>query len=908
MLQVTYERGVYLPEFDLWLDPWDQRSTAFVSHAHTDHIGNHQEVILSAVTGRLMAARLPGERIEHRLAFGQTIQFRNAHLTLLPAGHIFGSAQIYLLHKDDSLLYTGDFKLRPGRSAEPVEWCHAATLIMETTYGLPRYVFPPTESVIEELTRFCAEAIEERQVPILFGYSLGKAQEILAALQGSGFRILLHPQIYRLTRLYEEMRDRLPDYSEYDPATLTGSVLICPGGANRTRLVQQIRNRRTAMLTGWALNPGAVHRYQCDAVFPLSDHADYPDLIRYVELVQPQRVLTLHGFAREFAEDLRRRGVEAWALGEGNQLELFLPASTVGRLSRAGGTPPAPEPDALQQNTTGLARFASMADAISQNSSKLKKVEMLAGYLAELSEEELRIAAIFFTGHAFSRADGRALQVGWAIIHKALRLASNLAESEFRRISASYGDAGRIAYEVLLNRTTGGNCSMSEARRQFEQLERSPGPAAKSLLLAEWLTNNSARNGSYIIRILTGDLRIGLKEGLVEEAIAMAFGRNLEDVREAHMLIGDLGETAVLARRDELTNASIALFRPVKCMLAIAEPNAETIYQRISQAEWHGLAAPVPGPGYPGYAIAEQKYDGIRAQLHASKAQISIFSRDLRNISDEFPELTSLTLADELILDGEILAFSEGKNLTFFDLQKRLGRKRSLDLFETDDVPVIYMAFDLLWLNGQSLLKQDLRYRRATLEQLRLPDRIRPSPIRWIRTAEEIEEGFLAARRAQNEGLMIKDPGSAYTPGCRGGSWIKYKKELATLDVVVVAAEQGHGKRNHVLSDYTFAVRDEESGALLPIGKAYSGLTDAEIEELTEHFQRTTTRLRGRLREVHPEIVLEIAFDSIQPSERHSSGLALRFPRIKAIRRDKTVAEIDTVQHARRLAGMTASF
>ena len=241
------------------------------------------------------------------------------------------------------------------------------------------------------------------------------------------------------------------------------------------------------------------------------------------------------------------------------------------------------------------------------------------------------------------------------------------------------------------------------------------------------------------------------------------------------------------------------------------------------------------------------------------------------------------------------------KVFPFFDLQRRLGRKRSLDLFETEDVPVHYIAFDLLRLDGETLLKLPFRERRRRLNQLILPARVKVSAIREVASSEEITEAYQTARQEAQEGLMIKDANSLYTPGSRGGSWIKFKKELATLDVVVVGVEQGHGKRSHLLSDYTFSVRDEKTGDLQTIGKAYSGLRDEEIEELTLYFLRTTIRQAGHYRQVTPEIVLEVAFNAVQPSDRHASGLALRFPRIKAIRREKNVREINTVQYAKRL-------
>ncbi len=224
-------------------------------------------------------------------------------------------------------------------------------------------------------------------------------------------------------------------------------------------------------------------------------------------------------------------------------------------------------------------------------------------------------------------------------------------------------------------------------------------------------------------------------------------------------------------------------------------------------------------------------------------------------ITDQFRELAenARKFDVDLILDGEIVAFEQGRKLTFFDLQKRLGRKNDgTDLFATAsaDVPVAFIAFDLLWLNGRSLLKTPLEKRREFLRDLRLPAQFQTAEVFAAHSAAEIEERFQQARQRLNEGLMIKDPKSFYTPGARGMFWFKLKKELATLDVVVVGAEFGHGKRNHVLSDYTFAVRDEMNGKLLPIGKAYSGLTDVEIAELTEHFKQNTIADHGRCREV----------------------------------------------------------
>jgi DNA ligase-1 len=407
-----------------------------------------------------------------------------------------------------------------------------------------------------------------------------------------------------------------------------------------------------------------------------------------------------------------------------------------------------------------------------------------------------------------------------------------------------------------------------------------------------------------VVKILTGDLRIGLREGLLEEAIARAFEESLDQVKEANMLLGDIGATAVLASQKQLDRAELSIFRPIKCMLATPEPTAEAVWERFVNAKTSAADTATT-------VFAEDKFDGIRAQLHRSAERVEIYSRDLRRITDQFAELAEQArkFERELIVDGEIIAFEKGRRLTFFDLQKRLGRKGdSANLFEgaTANVPVAFILFDLLWLDGHSFLRTPLRERREWLGRLQLPQRFQRAEVFPARSAAEIEQIFQQARRRLNEGLMIKDPESFYSPGRRGMFWFKLKKELVTLDVVVVAAEVGHGKRNNVLSDYTFAVRDETSGELLPIGKAYSGLTDAEIAELTEHFKQNTIVDRGRYREVKPDIVLEIAFNSIQPSSRHASGLALRFPRIKAIRRDKNVDAIDTLTYARGLAAQLA--
>jgi len=898
LIPVRFHQGLELPGQGLWLDPWESKPFAFVSHAHSDHIGNHAETILSAPTAKLMRARLAGQRLEHVLEFGVTTEVRGLPVTLIPAGHIFGSAQFHLETEAESLLYTGDFKLRPGLSAEAAEWRPADTLIMETTFGLPKYRFPPTVEVLSDIKRFCSEALEEDQTPILLGYSLGKAQEILCVLSQAGMQPMLHGSVFRMTEIYRELQPGFPcEYERYDAKAVAGKVLICPPSANRTPMVMRIKNRRTAVLTGWAMEPGAHYRYGCDAAFPLSDHADYADLVRYVELVKPKRVLTLHGFASEFAADLRRRGIEAWALTGENQLELQLGhAPRVVNHAAASAASGASGAVALEPGS--FAAFAALGEAIAASTGKLKKIELLGSYFSELAKLDdgmLAAAALFLTGRVFPQGDGRVLNVGWAVIKRALLGASGATQEQLREVSHHYADAGKTAQEILEGRTEPeAGFGLLEARKFLDRVEATRGPLAKKEVLEERLRRLPALEAKHLVNILTGELRIGLKEGLVEEAIAVAFGARLEQVKEANMLLGDIGEVAVRAAHGTLAGVEPRLFTPIKVMLASPEATAEAIWERLQEGRGEDGTDPV--------ACVEDKFDGIRAHLHRGTERAEMYTRDLKRVTGQFEELAAKArgMKDEVVLDGEIVAYEEGRRLTFQDLQKRLGRKSSGDFFLGGEIPVRLMVFDLLWLNGRSLLREPLRRRRELLEGVELPAGFERVAVWRVGSAREIDEAFDASRGRANEGLMVKDAESAYTPGRRGLAWLKLKKELATLDVVVVGAEYGHGKRSGVLSDYTFAVRGE-GGELLTIGKAYSGLTDVEIAELTEHFLANTTSQHGRYRAVTPDVVLEVAFDRVQLSDRHASGLALRFPRIKAIRGDKGVAEIDTVATARKL-------
>lgn len=318
---VNYRKGVYLAELNLWLDPGSRKSRAFVSHAHSDHALEHREVIATPQTLDLMRVRNLRPGNVQGLRFGEFMELKSGRIKLLPAGHVLGSAQIFAETDSGTFLYTGDFKTRRGLSCEPLELAQADVLVIETTFGRPEYRFPAAESVHSRILEFCHEALSDGVVPVLMGYSLGKAQEILAILGTGNFSIAVHESIAKVCEIYRFHGIDLPRYGRLRGQDLSGCVAVIPPNSDRNKLLGHIPEIRTAVVTGWGLDASARFRYRCDEAFPLSDHADYDELLDYVEQVNPKVVYTLHGSAAGFASDLRARGIEAWSMVSENQLE-----------------------------------------------------------------------------------------------------------------------------------------------------------------------------------------------------------------------------------------------------------------------------------------------------------------------------------------------------------------------------------------------------------------------------------------------------------------------------------------------------------------------------------------------------------------------------------------------------------
>jgi DNA ligase-1 len=547
-----------------------------------------------------------------------------------------------------------------------------------------------------------------------------------------------------------------------------------------------------------------------------------------------------------------------------------------------------------------MRRWSELAERVAATTRTSEKTALLAEYLRSLGEDELRIAVVFLTGRPFPEADQRSIGVGWAAISAAVGEVAMVDRAELGAAYDRFSDLGLAVGDVLAAAghapDPAASPSLVEVAAIFAEIESASGAARKSALLVDLLARSDPRTARGLVRVLSGDLRIGLREGLVEAAIAKTFDRSLDAVKRAGMLTGDIGVTAVLAREDRLESAELALFHPLKFMLASPAEDAAEIVLRLGPIVW-----------------VEDKYDGIRCQLHREGDVVRLYSRDLHDVSGQFPEIVegARGLAWDGILDGEILAWRDGTVLPFIALQARLGRKDPSATVRSE-VPVIYVAFDVLGLRARGevavrpLLEVPLADRRRQLEALDLPLAAGGGPfaLSHLATADStdaLEAAFTEARARRNEGLMVKDPMSAYSPGRRGYGWLKMKKALATIECVVVGVEVGHGKRHGVLSDYTFAVRDEANDRLVTIGKAYSGLTDVEIATMTRWFEEHTISQHGRYRLVEPTIVVEVAFDVILRSNRHRSGFALRFPRISRLRLDKDAREADTLATVARL-------
>lgn len=541
-----------------------------------------------------------------------------------------------------------------------------------------------------------------------------------------------------------------------------------------------------------------------------------------------------------------------------------------------------------------FAEWASTADAVRATTKKLEKLAALGAYFQRLDESDLAIAARLFAGVPFPRTDERVLSVGWRALLDAVMSRTGASGEDVEASYQRHADLGDVAAEVAQRAAVPPrppSLTLGDVAEAFDRIAAARGVAPKAELLEALLARAEPAEIRYLVKVMSGEPRIGLREGLLEDAIARAFGRDREAVGRAHMLDGDIGVTAVRAKDGTLGDARFVHFAPIGMMLATPVLDLAEVGKR-----------------FPPPYVVEDKYDGVRAQVHKDGDRVELYSRTFDRVTTRFPELIEplRAIPGTFVLDAEVLAFDPaGRAIPFTRFQTRLGRKVVSEELRRE-LPATLVVFDVLERDGHPLLDEPLTERQAMLASLPLH-----SPLVFARSARVDASGdaliaaldaeFTAARDRGNEGLMLKDPRSPYRPGRRGMEWLKVKRALRTLDVVVTAVEWGHGKRRAVLSDYTFAVRDGDR--FLNVGKAYSGLTDKEIAEMTEYFKARTLKDFGRVRLVEPDTVIEVAFDQVQRSARHGSGFALRFPRIVRLRPDKPVSEIDTLDTVRAIAG-----
>ena len=563
-----------------------------------------------------------------------------------------------------------------------------------------------------------------------------------------------------------------------------------------------------------------------------------------------------------------------------------------------------------------LTDFAAANDAAAATTKKLAKTAVLADYLRNLlDDDDVRRAVRYAAGRPFPATAERNLNVGGATVGDVAVGLLKLEPREYHDLVVKAGEVGEALSRAWDRRARHGRAApdeppltLADVSVAFDELASTGNvERKKGLLQALFARCIDRREAAYVAKIIFGDLRTGVQEGVLEAAVAAAFDRPPAAVRRAQLMVGDLDEVAVLAKHDRLGEAVFTLFHPIQFMLATPQETAEV------------AAATLAGRPF----VAEDKLDGIRAQVHKDGDRIAIYTRTMDRTDDSFPDVVAAVrqLPGSFLLDGEIVPYRDGVVLPFANIQKRLGRK-VLTAKILKDHPAVFIAFDVLYRDGAVLMDLPWRDRHAALEAvlnggalasttnvdtesppaeaggpghaLAITPPLLAMP---VTTAADIEAAFAKSRQARNEGLVLKDPDSPYAPGRRGKQWLKLKTHLPTFDCVVTAAELGHGKRRNSLSDYTFAVWDRDPAAdgatLVNIGKAFSGVTDEEIAQLTELFLGISTGQFGRVHSVRPQVVLEIAADQIQKSGRHASGYALRFPRVKRVRWDKRPEDAD---------------
>ena len=676
-LSVRHE-GLYAPAFEAFLDPPTAVPRAILSHAHSDHAAaGHGEVWATPETLALYRRRHPEWRGAAReLRPGEELEQSGCVLRFHAAGHILGSAQVWISGSGESLLYTGDFKRRIGRTAAPVETPHATTLLTECTFGLPVFRFPGREELESRLLGACREALAEKKTPVLLAYALGKAQEAAAILTEAGIPTVLHGAAWKLLPDYADAGIPLPLSRAYESGPAEpGEVLIVPPNCSRTAVVQKLKSRRVVYLSGWAVREAARAEFDADVLLPMSDHADFEDLLRHATLV---RAATCRGDAR------LRGGFRADS-----------PRTRDRRCGPRGG-----RRAASGRRMTIYRLIAEALEAVAATRGKLAKIEILASALAGLEGEDLVIGARLLSGSPFAEWEEQVTSAGWATVGRA---ASAVTEWDLETIGAcarAIGDLGE-AVGLLLGRPAGDPLSIRDVDAHFRKLATLRKAVEKQTLLEALLRRAAPVEGKYLLKTLSGGLRIGADATTVEEAVAVAFGAEREAVARARRDSGDIGETADAARTGRLSEIHFRLFHPIGFMLATPIEDAADVAEEL-----------------PLLAV-EDKFDGIRAHAHKAQSRVALFSRTLDEVTRQFPDVAAALsrIPGSFLLDGEIVAWRADQNRpdSFFKLQRRLGRKAPPDDVLAE-IPAAFIAYDCLAVEDEPLFEKPWSARRQRLE------------------------------------------------------------------------------------------------------------------------------------------------------------------------------------------------
>jgi DNA ligase-1 len=587
--------------------------------------------------------------------------------------------------------------------------------------------------------------------------------------------------------------------------------------------------------------------------------------------------------------------------------------------------------------------FAEVCENLSKESSTLKKIEIICEALLKIKDDsELSLFCIYLTGVVYPSSVQKTINVGQAFIRDAVLKHLGLTKEDWVEAYRKFGEIGETVEDLLQTSTFNLQPSISQRQTEsvgisegtedsrlkiehstlfpdsvkkgpriptgislaefqdcIEQLNQNSANLKKVSIIAELLERISPLEAKYAMKLLSGRMRIGVQEATVEAAIAKAFEIEAPKVKKLNFYLGNIGDVAVRSRSKDFKNVHFVLFHPIRAMLASAEVDIAEIFERMGSEVW-----------------VEYKYDGIRAHIHKEGERVEIFTRDLKRITNQFPEVVEAFKGYDFsfLIDGEIVPYRDDKIQAFADLQKRLGRKEKIDEAVRDN-PTRFVAYDFLYLNGELLFDKPLKERRELLEEkftvgarhlsseASAKEEGAPqqslffSTKKIVTTPKEFTEFFIKSKSEGREGLMVKNPESKYESGKRGIHWLKYKQTLDPLDVVVLIAEYGEGKNAKYLSNYTFGVWDEKKENLLPVGRVYSGAKEEDLKHFTELFPTIATEKIERGFKVQPQVIFEVGFENIQKSERYISGFAVRFPRILRIRSegDKDLTEINTI-------------